>query len=267
VSRGSGKGRISRDLVAASCTAVLVVYAAGYWRTRDVIRRLEAQAQNGRPGRALPEAPVAEDPEPQAPASPPVDNPVAAVDAPAPEGPLAHPVDPAPPTAAAPTVPAPPVAKAADASKPPPDAVRAEPRPEPAQPADPPAFTSVAPVAPVAAIASPPPAPPATSRVVPAEKWRDGTYTGWGQSYHGDIEARVVIRDGRIVEAGIETCGTRYDCNVIDRLINQPVLRQAAKIDNVSGATESADAYYYGIVEALKLALDTTPPDAAATPP
>jgi hypothetical protein len=76
-----------------------------------------------------------------------------------------------------------------------------------------------------------------------------------------------VIQGGRIVEAGIETCGTRYDCNVIDRLIDQPVLRQDARIDNVSGATESADAYYYGIFEALKLALDTAAPEAAAAPP
>ena len=243
--------------MAASCTAVLAVHAAGYWRTRDVVRRLEMQAQNGRPGRALPEAPVAEDPEPQAPASTPIDSPVATVEPPPPEAAAPLPETPAQtPARVVPSTTAPAVAEVPDA-----------PKPLPARPAEPPEFTSVSPVAPVTAIASPPPAPPVTSRVMPAEKWRDGTYTGWGQSYHGDIEARVVIRDGRIVEAGIETCGTRYDCNVIDRLINQPVLRQAAKIDNVSGATESADAYYYGIVEALKLALDTMAPDAAAAPP
>jgi uncharacterized protein with FMN-binding domain len=94
-------------------------------------------------------------------------------------------------------------------------------------------------------------------------KWRDGTYTGLGDSPHGDIEARVVIRDGRIVEAAIATCDTRYPCNVIDPLIHQPVERQSPDVDYMSHATESSDAYYYALVDALNTARE---PSAGETP-
>jgi uncharacterized protein with FMN-binding domain len=98
-----------------------------------------------------------------------------------------------------------------------------------------------------------------------APKWRDGTYTGLGDSPHGDIEARVVIKDGRIVEARIVTCDTRYPCDVIDPLIHQPVERQSPDVDYMSHATESSDAYYYALVAALNDALER-PSSEAATP-
>ena len=95
-----------------------------------------------------------------------------------------------------------------------------------------------------------------------ATKWRDGTYTGLGDSPHGDIEARVVIKDGRIVEAGIATCDTRYPCSVIDPLIHQPVERQSPDVDYMSHATESSDAYYYALVAALENARERAASDA-----
>ena len=42
-----------------------------------------------------------------------------------------------------------------------------------------------------AAPSLPPPAPP-------TPRYKDGTYLGWGTSRHGDIQAAVVIEDGRI---------------------------------------------------------------------
>jgi uncharacterized protein with FMN-binding domain len=89
----------------------------------------------------------------------------------------------------------------------------------------------------------------------PSGNWRDGTYTGWGTSRHGDIKAQVVIRNGRIVEAGIASCETRYPCDVITTILHQPVERQNPDVDKVSRATESADAYYFGLVDALTQAL------------
>jgi uncharacterized protein with FMN-binding domain len=107
--------------------------------------------------------------------------------------------------------------------------------------------------APTATLAAQPVSAP-TPDVLPAPgaSWRDGTYTGWGTSRHGDIKAQVVIRGGRIVEAGIASCETRYPCDVIGDIIPQPVARQSPDVDKVSRATESADAYYFGLVEALK---------------
>jgi uncharacterized protein with FMN-binding domain len=103
-----------------------------------------------------------------------------------------------------------------------------------------------------------------TSDTPPPPTWRDGYFTGWGQSRHGDIEAWVTIKQGRIVEAGILNCDTRYPCSVIDTIIHQPVDLQSPDVDTVSRATVSANAYYYGLVEALKKA--EIAPIATATP-
>ncbi len=87
----------------------------------------------------------------------------------------------------------------------------------------------------------------------PAHKhWFDGYYTGWGTSRHGALQAFVRIEDNRIVDAGIASCETRYPCDVIDRIIRQPIEIQSAEVDRVSRATESADAYYYGLQTALE---------------
>jgi uncharacterized protein with FMN-binding domain len=85
----------------------------------------------------------------------------------------------------------------------------------------------------------------------PAPKWKDGTYTGWGYSRHGDIEAAVVIEGGRIASATISQCRTRYSCSVIDRLPPQVAQRQGPDVDYFSGATQSADAFYGAVLEAL----------------
>jgi uncharacterized protein with FMN-binding domain len=81
--------------------------------------------------------------------------------------------------------------------------------------------------------------------------WLDGYYTGWGQSRHGDIQAFVTIENGRITNAGIANCETRYPCSVISHILLQPIDLQGPDVDAVSRATESADAYYTGLVSAL----------------
>jgi uncharacterized protein with FMN-binding domain len=83
---------------------------------------------------------------------------------------------------------------------------------------------------------------------------KDGTYSGWGTSRHGDIQAAVEIRGGKIVNAYITQCLTRYSCSRIATIIPQVVERQSPEVDYVSGATQSTDAFYYAIVEALSKA-------------
>ena len=84
--------------------------------------------------------------------------------------------------------------------------------------------------------------------------YRDGVYYGWGTSRHGDIQAVVEIRNGHIFSAGISQCLTRYTCAWIAHLPGQVVTRQSAEADVVSGATQSSDAFYWAVTEALKLA-------------
>ena len=84
--------------------------------------------------------------------------------------------------------------------------------------------------------------------------YTDGTYTGWGYSRHGNIEATVIVESGRIASAQISQCRTRYPCSVVSHLPGQIVTRQRAVVSAVSGATESAYAYEDAVVEALSQA-------------
>jgi uncharacterized protein with FMN-binding domain len=78
------------------------------------------------------------------------------------------------------------------------------------------------------------------------------------------MDVRVVIKDGRIIEASIEACNTRYPCEVIDRMVRQAVLIQSTNVDYVSRATESSEAYIDGLSEALNAALYQPPGKDAA---
>jgi uncharacterized protein with FMN-binding domain len=263
---GRGTGKISNDLVAASCATVLAVYAAGYLRTRDAARRFEMQARERRPAVVTQAAPASPRP--------------VVIEAPAPQSGSGYKATPAIASAIKPeSKPLSPIA----ARKPAPKAAVAS------------AAVAAAPLTSVAApatavdaltVAAGPSTPSAPREIAPvplpaedttaekpiaitreptsgsAPKWRDGTYTGLGDCPHGDIEVRVVIKDGRIVEAGIVTCDTRYPCYVIDPLIHQPVERQSPNVDYMSRATESSDAYYYALVAALDNALERSSSEA-----
>jgi uncharacterized protein with FMN-binding domain len=92
----------------------------------------------------------------------------------------------------------------------------------------------------------------ATTPATPAApRYKDGTYTGWGTSRHGDIEAQVIIVNGRITSATIKSCWTRWPCSWIEALPGQVVARQSPETDFVSGATQSTNAFYYAVVQAL----------------
>jgi uncharacterized protein with FMN-binding domain len=92
---------------------------------------------------------------------------------------------------------------------------------------------------------------PAGAAPAAPKVWKDGTYRGWGFSPHGNIEAAVTIEGGRIVSAVISQCRTRYSCAVIDTLPPEVVQRQSPNVDYVSGATQSADAFFEAVVAAL----------------
>ena len=90
-----------------------------------------------------------------------------------------------------------------------------------------------------------------TTQAAKAPNYKDGVYFGWGKSRHGDIQAAVEIKAGRIHSAFISECLTQYSCSWIVHLPPQMVARQSTDIDYVSGATHSANALYYALVDAL----------------
>jgi uncharacterized protein with FMN-binding domain len=98
-------------------------------------------------------------------------------------------------------------------------------------------------------IDAPPPVP-----TIARALYKDGTYTGWGYCRHGDLQAAVTIEAGRIISAKVVQCLTRYSCNWIEPLYPQVVQRQSAEVDYISGASESSDAFYDAVTEALKKA-------------
>lgn len=89
----------------------------------------------------------------------------------------------------------------------------------------------------------------------PRGVYRDGSFTGWGDSIHGRVQATVTIRRGRIVQASIARCRMRYPCSMIAALPPQVVERQSSGVDLVTGATQSAEAFSAAIDAALSQAV------------
>ena len=236
------KPRLTSHLVALSSAAVLGVYTAGYMRTRAAAARIASAAERPRPVIAAPAVagePVVGVPQEVSPvqAAPPPARPASGAKPQAQSRAAARPKRAVPlPSQAATPAPAPtpitpvPVPLAADDPKPP--AASAAVGPAPATPT-PAAGSAATPAAPV---------------------YKDGTYTGWGTSRHGDIQATVVIEGGKILSATISQCLTRYSCSVIEKLPPQVAARQSPEVDYVSGATQSTNAFYYAVVEALSKA-------------
>jgi uncharacterized protein with FMN-binding domain len=272
--------KVANGVVALGSVAVMAVYGAGYAKTRAAADRFAEQAAERRPhipaGRGDQQATAlaldAPGPEVAAIAPPPSGEPTTAV---APESrpaalntPIAKPAVEARSVEAATkvtktTAPAA-AATAASAIAPAPSddeesaALAQTSAVQP--PATPPIAASApaaqpAPAAPQAPAPVPAPAPPAAAPQVPAKAtYKDGTFYGWGTSRHGDIQAAVVIENGRITVARVERCLTRYSCSWIAPLPPRVLLKQGNTYDYVSGATESSDAFQDAVAEALSTA-------------
>lgn len=253
---------MSRSVVALSSAAVLAIYSAGYLRTQAAADRFAAEADQRRPSIPAPAETTASSGPDVAGVSESGPGQAPGAIAPADPGttdarkPAVQPDEAGRerPTSAAPAA-TPATRLAVDADKAPANVVTTPVvRAEPDAPAALAATVAAVQAATPAAAGTTPTAPatPDTPAAAPAApKYKDGTYTGWGTSRHGDIQAQVVIVDGRITSATIAQCMTRWPCSWIEALPPQVVQRQSAETDFVSGATQSTNAFYYGVVQAL----------------
>lgn len=213
--------KISTNLVTLSSAAILAIYAAGYHRTGSAADEFEAQAARRKTAAPIPATVVA----PRA--TPPgvqVQAPLSVPRSLAPPVRKGHPrpsVTALPKAALAPT--------------------------EHSQATPPPTATTITTPAPVAE-------PTASPTTISQTQYKDGTYLGWGSCRHGDIQASVVIQDGKIISTAIAQCLTRYSCSWIANLPGQAVIRQSANVDYVSGATQSSDAFSNAVADALSKA-------------
>jgi uncharacterized protein with FMN-binding domain len=239
--RGARVGPLVRqNLVAIGTAAVLTVYSAGYARTRDAAKRFAEADQAAR----RPIAPVFQVGDSSVSVAEPADAPEARSPAPlkapsanrtvAVSAPVSRPRSVSAPTPKSTTV------DSATATEPQKDST-------PKNPTEPAAM-------PVAQTTDSAGAPPAADSAARQPLLKDGEYYGWGTSRHGDIQAGIEIKGGRITGAWVQQCLTRYSCSWIAALPGQVVARQSAEVDYVSGATQSTNAFYYAVVEALSRA-------------
>lgn len=223
--QGSSGRRAANGLVAVSSAAVLAVYAAGYTRTQSAADKLDGE------GKAADRRPTSPGPGGRSSAAP-------------------QPSGSARPAQANIVLPEPAAAQSDSAAKPV-QTASLKAIPESVKP-DSVTTTPVA-TAPAPTVAAPPAEDPAVvaARNAALPPWKDGSYNGWGTCRHGDIEATVVIEGGKIASTTIAQCLTRYSCDIIDKIIPQVAQRQSADVDYVSGATQSAGAFYWAVIGAL----------------
>ena len=95
-----------------------------------------------------------------------------------------------------------------------------------------------------------------TQTAVSKQKYKDGTYTGIGQTPIGAIEVAVTLKQDKITKAQVIGSSTHYPVSFIDPILPQQLIarQDINKIDIVSGATLSTADFYYAVVYALKKA-------------
>jgi len=256
---GAGNKKVANSLVTLSSAAILVVYAAGFMKTRAAAAKLDEASNERRPSMPAPatagEARTPERIEPPASVAAPnaaaatLTSPVmpktdATTAAPAAAGAATTKTTTAAPettTATAAAVAAPNATNLTNPSNP--TNQKGSPEQNPTNGSNP-----ANPVPEAAKVAEEKPAP---ELLMPKEKYKDGTYLGWGHCRHGDIQASVTIQDGRITSTSVAQCWTRYSCSWVAHLPGQVVTRQSPDVDYVSGATESANAFYWAVIDAL----------------
>ena len=83
---------------------------------------------------------------------------------------------------------------------------------------------------------------------------QDGTYTGAGTGYRGEIDVSVTVQDGYITDVTIDQNREtqKYFSRAKSKIIDRVLTNQSVDVDTVSGATYSSN----GILEAVADALD-----------
>ena len=96
---------------------------------------------------------------------------------------------------------------------------------------------------------------PTPSPVAAQGQYRDGIYNGQGSNRIGGVEVALTVQQGKITSCEITNCWTHYSVSAIDPVLPREVVaRQSGKVDVVSGATKSTDAFRSAVQQALNQA-------------
>lgn len=94
---------------------------------------------------------------------------------------------------------------------------------------------------------------PSVSKVSESGTWKDGTYTGSGKGFGGNISVKVTVKDGKISSIDVTSASgeTASYFNKAKGIIPKMISGQTTNVDVASGATYSSN----GIIKAVRSAL------------
>lgn len=111
-----------------------------------------------------------------------------------------------------------------------------------------------------------PPTPPATlppAQTTQKGKYKDGAYVGpSADAYYGPLQVQAIISGGKLTDVVFlkypndRQNSTRINQQAMNRLKQEAIRAQSAKVNTVSGATDSSDAFRVSLGAALKQALN-----------
>lgn len=121
----------------------------------------------------------------------------------------------------------------------------------------PPATTN----APITITASEPPRPKSITAKPPQKPvglYADGSYTGAGaDAYYGTVQVKAIIRDGKIADVQFlqypndRNTSREINAEAMPLLAREAIAAQSARVDGVSGATETSGAFVQSLASAL----------------
>ena len=94
---------------------------------------------------------------------------------------------------------------------------------------------------------------PSVSKVKESGSWKDGTYTGSGKGFGGNISVKVTVKDGKIKSIDVTSASgeTASYFSKAKGIIPKMISGQTTNVDVASGATYSSN----GIIKAVRNAL------------
>ncbi len=94
---------------------------------------------------------------------------------------------------------------------------------------------------------------PSVSKVKESGNWKDGTYTGSGKGFGGNISVKVTIKNGKISSINVTSASgeTASYFSKAKGIIPKMISKQTTNVDAASGATYSSN----GIIKAVRSAL------------
>lgn len=85
----------------------------------------------------------------------------------------------------------------------------------------------------------------------PNQIYKNGTFTGTGWNRRGQIEVAVTLKNDKITDVQISNWGMHYSEQDVVGLPSEVVQKQNTRVNNVSGATYSTQAFTDAVQSAL----------------